>query len=166
MASLAAWRQTGSLAEVVAPLARVAQDARGGPLALGVSLLRGSGRSCGGTVSGSVGGAQSPRWRGPAGGNGSHRSSVHGAYQLRSNQMFMQELQIWNAQTKVWVLSKALAHGLLVRENIRERVALINFAEAVICERLKIIPHVPIKRRVLCSAAAHHELRDGDAGSV
>jgi hypothetical protein len=78
----------------------------------------------------------------------------------------MQELQIWNAQTEAWVLSKALAHGLLVRENIRERIALINFAEAVICERLKIIPHVPIKRRVLCSAAAHHELRDGDTGSV
>ena len=57
-----------------------------------------------------------------------------------------------------------MAHGLLVRENIREeRVALINFAEAVISEGLEIIPHRRIQRRVLCRTAAQHELRDSEA---
>ena len=74
--------------------------------------------------------------------------------------MLVQELDIRDAQRKIRVLSKALAHGQLVSHDVRQRVALINFAEAVLREGPEIIPHSRIEGRVTCRTAAHYELRD------
>ena len=77
--------------------------------------------------------------------------------------MLVQELDIRDAQRKIRVLSKALAHGQLVSHDVRQRVALINFAEAVLREGPEIIPHSRIEGRVTCRTAAHYELRDSQA---